>query len=183
MTTKKPLVWIALATVLLATTLVFIFTRTKPEVQEVPEPDAFRLSTAQLSKYLDGEISRYLPIEKLDVAFFEDGTINLGAVFKREDLYKLLEKKQPSLKYAAKLLPEQIDTHLALRILLGEKSLSVEPIAFKVASFDLTSWISQDMVDSFNRKIAQYFSERQIELLSLSVLPDAISMEIRRNFT
>jgi len=47
----------------------------------------------------------------------------------------------------------------------------------------LTSWISQEMIDSCNRKIARYFKDKQIELRSFQVLPDAISMEIHRNFT
>ncbi len=178
---KKVLVWSAIGLVSLILILVFIFTHMKH--QEESAPDSLRFSSGQLSKFLDDEIARYLPIENLDIAFFEDGTIELDAVLKKEDLHALLVKKQPSLQYGLTLLPEQIDTHLSIRLLPAEKTVMLEPISFQVASFDLTSWISQDMVDFLNRKIAQYFNENKIELLSFKVLPDAITMEIQRDFT
>lgn len=180
---KKPLIWCLAIIMVLTIFIVFVFTRTKPEPERPPDPAVLNFSSSQLSKYLKDEISRYLPIEQIDVAFFEDGTVELDAVFKKEDVRALLAKKQASLQYAAELLPEQIDTHLSLRLIHKGKSVAIDPISFKVASFDLTSWLSQEVVDSFNRKIARYFSNRKIELRSFRVLPDAISMEIRRNST
>lgn len=185
---KKRLFLIGTILIAAISLLGFFFYQNKNELpvtppNEIPRTESLLFSSRQLSDRLEKELSGYLPFDEIAVTFSENGTVTLYTSLKKEDVVQLLEKKQPSLRYVGALLPDPIDTLLSLQISAKENRLHILPTALRVASFDLTSWITKEQIDALNRKVSQYFETKQIDLLALQVFPDAISMKIHRKFT
>lgn len=184
---KRLLLLGAIAAIILICTLVFFLIQRKNQTttptNETLQTESLFFSSEQLSERLQKELAAYLPFRKISVSFSENGTVTLYAALRKEDVVQLLEQKQPSLRYVGALLPDPIDTLLSVQVSARENQLQLRPTLLRVASFDLTSWITEEQIAALNNKVSQYFETKQINLLALQVFPDAISMKIRRKFT